>query len=71
MYILGIIKISDEVHDEVRKSCQVMSRSINAQAEFWIKMGRLAELNPTSTFSELIANELANANVETVLKVVK
>jgi hypothetical protein len=71
VYILGIIKISDEVHDEVRKSCQVMSRSINAQAEFWIKMGRLAELNPTLTFSELIANELANANLETVLKVVK
>lgn len=71
VYILGIIKISDEVHDQVRQSCQVMSRSINAQAEFWIKMGRLAELNPTLTFSELIVNELANAKVETVLKVVK
>lgn len=48
-----------------------MSRSINAQAEFWIKMGRLAELNPSLTFSELIANELANANTETPLKAVK
>jgi hypothetical protein len=71
VFIVGIIKISDEVHDEVRKSCQVMSRSINAQAEFWIKMGRLAELNPTMTFSELIVNELENANADTVLKVVK
>jgi hypothetical protein len=71
VFIVGIIKISDEVHDEVRKSCQVMSRSINAQAEFWIKMGRLAELNPTLTFSELIVNELESANADTVLKVVK
>jgi hypothetical protein len=68
---MGIIKISDDVHDQVRQSCQVMSRSINAQAEFWIKMGRLAELNPTLTFPDLIANELANANIKTALKVVK
>ena len=68
---MGIIKISDELHDDIRKSCHVMSRSINAQAEFWIKMGRLAELNPTLTFSELIANELTNANTETPLKAVK
>ncbi|MEP3350769.1 MAG: ParD-like family protein [Marinomonas sp.] len=68
---MGIIKISDDLHDDVRKSCQVMSRSINAQAEFWMKMGRLAELNPTLTFAEIIAQELANANNETPLKSVK
>ncbi|MFT2096937.1 ParD-like family protein [Marinomonas sp. 2405UD66-6] len=68
---MGIIKISDDLHDDVRKSCQVMSRSINAQAEFWMKMGRLAELNPTLTFAEIIVQELANANDETPLKSVK
>ncbi|MGJ8647033.1 MAG: ParD-like family protein [Marinomonas colpomeniae] len=68
---MGIIKISDDLHDDVRKSCQVMSRSINAQAEFWMKMGRLAELNPTLTFAEIIANELANANDDEPLKLVK
>lgn len=68
---MGIIKISDDLHDDVRKSCQVMSRSINAQAEFWMKMGRLAELNPTLTFAEIIAQELANANDDTPLKSVK
>lgn len=65
---MGIIKISDDLHDDIRKSCQVMSRSINAQAEFWMKMGRLAELNPTLTFAEIIAKELANANDGTPLK---
>ncbi|AWY00354.1 hypothetical protein A8139_10335 [Marinomonas primoryensis] len=68
---MGIIKISDDLHDDIRKSCHVMSRSINAQAEFWMKMGRLAELNPSLTFSELIANQLANAHLETPLKMVK
>ena len=55
---MGIVKISDQLHDEIRKSCCVMSRSINSQAEFWIKMGMLAELNPTLTFHEIIKQQL-------------
>lgn len=55
---MGIVKISDDLHDEIRKSSTVMSRSINSQAEFWIKMGMLAELNPTLTFHEIIRKEL-------------
>lgn len=55
---MGIVKISDPLHDEIRKSSNVMSRSINSQAEFWLKMGRLAERNPTLTFNELIQQEL-------------
>ncbi|CAH9058078.1 hypothetical protein PSECIP111951_01797 [Pseudoalteromonas holothuriae] len=56
---MGIVKISDELHEELRATCQVMSRSINSQAEFWIKMGRLAELNPDKTFTQLIQAQLA------------
>ncbi|MEC8080037.1 MAG: ParD-like family protein [Pseudomonadota bacterium] len=59
---MGIIKISDDVHDDVRSASQVMSRSINAQAEFWIKIGRLAERNPTMSFSEIIQMELDKAD---------
>ncbi|MEI8593395.1 ParD-like family protein [Photobacterium sp. Hal280] len=51
---MGIVKISDELHEEIRKASSTMSRSINAQAEFWIKMGLLAEMNPTLTYNELI-----------------
>lgn len=61
--IMGIVKISDELHDEIRKSSSVMSRSINSQAEFWIKMGMLAELNPTLTFHEIIKNQLLKESV--------
>ncbi|BFM51435.1 ParD-like family protein [Marinomonas sp. THO17] len=67
---MGIIKISDDLHDEVRTSSQVMSRSINAQAEFWIKMGRLAEQNPTLTFADIIAQEMHKASTTDKLKAV-
>ncbi|WP_159820585.1 ParD-like family protein [Colwellia sp. 20A7] len=55
---MGIVKISDELHEEIRKSSNVMSRSINSQAEFWIKLGMLAELNPTLTYHEVIKKQL-------------
>jgi hypothetical protein len=55
---MGIVKISDALHEEIRKSSNVMSRSINSQAEFWIKIGMLAELNPTLTYQEIIKSQL-------------
>ena len=56
---MGIVKISDELHEEIRKASSVMVRSINYQAEFWIKVGKLAEQNPDLTFNQIIANELS------------
>ncbi|WP_299594739.1 ParD-like family protein [uncultured Microbulbifer sp.] len=50
---MGIVKISDALHDEIRQASSVMSRSINAQAEFWIRIGMLAELNPGLTYNQL------------------
>ncbi|MTI17192.1 hypothetical protein E1162_08050 [Rhodobacteraceae bacterium RKSG542] len=60
---MGIVKISDDLHDEVRKASIVMSRSMNSQAEFWLKMGRLAELNPNKTFTQIIEGLLEEADV--------
>lgn len=59
---MGIVKVSEEVHEELRKTSKVMSRSINSQAEFWLKMGRLAERNPDKTFNELIQEQIALAD---------
>ncbi|WP_226665168.1 ParD-like family protein [Microbulbifer aggregans] len=50
---MGIVKVSDALHDEIRQASAVMSRSINAQAEFWIRMGMLAELNPDLSYNQL------------------
>ena len=61
---MGIVKISDELHEEIRKASAAMVRSINSQAEFWIKMGMLAETNPTLTYSELLREQLRLAAVE-------
>lgn len=55
---MGIVKISEELHEEIRKSSSVMSRSINSQAEFWMKMGMLAELNPNLSYGEIIQQQL-------------
>lgn len=56
---MGIVKISDALHDEIRTSSEVMSRSINAQAEFWIRVGMLCESNPTLTYHDIIKSQLA------------
>ena len=61
---MGIVKIGDALHEELRKSSSVMCRSINAQAEFWMKVGMLAEANPTVPFTEIMAQQLKNAEVQ-------
>ncbi|QDE33280.1 ParD-like family protein [Shewanella polaris] len=60
---MGIVKISEELHEELRKASSVMSRSINSQAEFWIKMGMLAELHPQLSYNQIMANLMQSANV--------
>jgi ParD-like antitoxin of type II bacterial toxin-antitoxin system len=51
---MGIVKIAEELHEDARRASVVMCRSINAQAEFWMKIGMLAEGNPTLTFNDII-----------------
>ncbi|WP_295892141.1 ParD-like family protein [uncultured Vibrio sp.] len=60
---MGIVKISDELHEELRKASSVMSRSINSQAEFWVKMGMLSELHPELSFNQIKANLMQSVNV--------
>lgn len=60
---MGIVKISDELHEEIRKASSTMVRSINSQAEFWIKVGMLAETNPGMTYQQILTRELERADV--------
>ena len=55
---MGIVKISDELHEEIRRASAAMVRSINSQAEFWIKIGMLAETNPSLTYTQIIHEHL-------------
>lgn len=63
---MGIVKIDDRLHEEARKASTVMCRSINAQAEFWMKIGMLAETNPTLSFNEIVKAQLADHPVRLV-----
>ncbi len=50
---MGIVKISDHMHDNLRLASAALSRSINAQAEHWLRIGLLAETHPELRYSEL------------------
>ena len=63
---MGIVKIDDELHEEARRASAVMCRSINAQAEFWMKIGMLAEANPTMAFNDILKAQLVQTNVRLV-----
>lgn len=60
---MGIVKIEDQLHEEARRASTVMCRSINAQAEFWMKIGMLAEANPTLSFNDIVRQQLATAQL--------
>jgi len=60
---MGIVKIDDALHEEARRASTVMCRSINAQAEFWMKIGMLAEANPTLSFNDIVKRQFASAHV--------
>jgi len=60
---MGIVKIGDELHEELRKASDVMCRSINAQAEYWMKIGMLVQAHPDLSFNEIVQMQLRAARV--------
>lgn len=50
---MGILKISEEMHEQLRLTSGALSRSINGQAEHWLRVGMLAELNPALTYGQI------------------
>ncbi len=67
---MGLVKIDDRLHEDVRRASAVMCRSINAQAEFWMKMGKLAEANPTLTFNDIVKAQIDAADDQHTLEAV-
>ena len=58
---MGIVKISDLMHDNLRDASEALSRSINAQAEHWLRVGMLSELHPELTYGEICQLMLRSA----------
>lgn len=50
---MGIVKISDSMHENLRVASNALSRSINAQAEHWMRVGMLAEMHPELHHSDI------------------
>jgi plasmid stability protein len=50
---MGIVKISDQMHENLRIASTALNRSINAQAEHWLRIGLLAETNPELRYSDI------------------
>jgi hypothetical protein len=50
---MGIVKISEQMHESLRRASGALSRSINAQAEHWLRVGMVAELHPTLSYGEI------------------
>jgi len=50
---MGLVKISDTLHEELRIASDALSRSINAQAEHWIRIGMLSELHPDLRYGDI------------------
>ncbi|KGM40405.1 hypothetical protein JY96_11180 [Aquabacterium sp. NJ1] len=50
---MGIVKISESMHENLRVAGNALGRSINAQAEHWMKVGMLAEMHPDLDHREI------------------
>jgi len=66
---VGLVKISEHMHANARAASVALSRSINAQAEHWMRIGMMAELHPALNHGEicqlLIRAEQAGSDILT------
>lgn len=65
---MGIVKISEQMHEKLRHTSSALSRSINSQAEHWLRVGMLAELNPTLNYVEICQILIESAREEADLE---
>ncbi len=69
---MGIVKISDRMHADLRVAGNALGRSINAQAEHWMRVGMLAELHPDLNHRDISrllirAEQAGGVDLDTVL----
>ena len=68
---MGLVKISEHMHANVRTASVALNRSINAQAEHWMRVGMIAELHPTLDYSEICQMLIRTHETEGSLSVVR
>jgi len=67
---MGIVKISEGIHNQLREASSVFDRSLNSQAEHWIKIGMLSELHPAINYEEIrdLLFKYKNLTIEEIVK---
>lgn len=67
---MGIVKISEEMHEQIRRASKALDRSLNAQAEHWLKIGMLSELYRDKSYEELrnLLFENDDLSIEKILR---
>ena len=61
---MGLVKISEHMHANIRAASAALSRSINAQAEHWMRVGMLSELHPALDYSEICQMLIRTQNAD-------
>lgn len=58
---MGIVKISDQLHEMAKQRATALNRSINAQAEHWMRIGKMIEENQEMTYRDVWRHLLREA----------
>lgn len=61
---MGIVKVSDDLHGQAKKMAKAMSRSINSQAEHWMRLGKTLEEHPELSYQEICQLFLEQAAID-------
>jgi hypothetical protein len=64
---MGLVKISEHMHANIRAASAALSRSINAQAEHWMRVGMLSELHPALNYSDICQMLIRTENADGVV----
>ena len=64
---MGLVKISEHKHANIRAASAALSRSINAQAEHWMRVGMLSELHPALNYSEICQMLIRTENADGIV----
>jgi len=59
-----VVRISDELANDAKHRSQVDVRSMTAQLEYWVKIGKAGEDNPDLTFALLKEIMIARSEIE-------
>ncbi len=59
-----VVRISDQLANDAKRRSKVEQRSMTAQLEYWVKIGKAGEDNPDLTFALLEEIMISRSEIE-------